>query len=66
MAVEGRKPPGKNFDLGYTPEQVALVTRIRSCTSSHEVLGLSEHCSRLVSMIYTWFFAVTDMGIIIM
>ena len=39
-------PAGLTSDLKYTPEQVALVTRIRSCEGSHEILGLPKDCSR--------------------
>jgi DnaJ family protein C protein 27 len=46
VTVEGRKPAMVNFDLKYTPEQVALVSRIRSCEGSHEILGLKKGCSR--------------------
>lgn len=33
-------------ELGYTPEQAALVTRIRSCHDNYEILSVSRHCSR--------------------
>jgi DnaJ family protein C protein 27 len=44
--LKGRKPARMNFDLKYTPEQVALVTRIRCCGGSHEILSLPKDCSR--------------------
>ena len=34
------------LELGYTPEQAALVTRIRSCHDNYEILSVSRNCSR--------------------
>lgn len=36
------------LELAYTPEQAALVTRIRSCHSNYEILNISRHCSRYI------------------
>ena len=36
------------LELGYTPEQATLVTRIRSCHSNYEILNVSRHCSRYI------------------
>ena len=36
------------LELGYTPEQAALVTRIRSCHNNYEILNVSRHCSRYI------------------
>lgn len=36
------------LELGYTPEQAILVTRIRSCYDNYEILNVSRHCSRYI------------------
>ena len=33
-------------DTCYTPEQAALVQKVRSCRDNHEMMGLSRNCSR--------------------
>jgi DnaJ family protein C protein 27 len=38
------------LELGYTPEQAALVSRIRSCHSNYEILNVSRHCSRYIQL----------------
>ena len=46
--VTGNRPrlgPGLS-DLPYTPEQVAIVSKIRSCKGSHQMLGLNHSCSK--------------------
>lgn len=41
------QPGGRmKLDLGYTPEQAALVTRIRACHDSYDTLNVSRTCSR--------------------
>lgn len=35
-------------ELGYTPEQAALVSRIRSCHDNYDILKVPRTCSRLV------------------
>ena len=36
------------LELGYSSEQAALVTRIRSCSDNYDILNVSRTCSRLV------------------
>lgn len=47
-AVTGHQPRLATTlpDLPYTPEQVALVSRIRLCKDSHQILGLNNTCSK--------------------
>ena len=46
VAVGGAKPGKAALDLAYTPEQAALVAKIRSCQDNYQILGLTRNCSR--------------------
>lgn len=50
--VTSKDHPGGRvkLELGYTPEQATLVTKIRSCHDNYEILNVSRGCSRLVDM----------------
>lgn len=50
VSVSGTKPGKVPLELGYTPEQAALVSKIRSCRQdSYQILGLTQSCSKYVS-----------------
>ena len=53
--VTGKEHPGSRakLELGYTPEQAAIVMRIRSCHDNYEILNVSRSCSRLARHIMT-------------
>lgn len=44
--LTGSRPGLSLPDLPYTPEQVAIVSRIRHCKDSYQMLGLSRNCSK--------------------
>ncbi len=46
VVVTGIKPGLALPDLPYTPEQVAMVSRIRRCKDGYQMLGLSKNCSK--------------------
>lgn len=46
VATGGVKPGRAALDLAYTPEQAALVSRVRSCEDNYQILGLSKACSK--------------------
>ena len=46
VAVGGAKPGKVPLELAYTPEQAALVAKIRSCQDNYQILGISKSCSR--------------------
>ena len=49
MMTSKEHPGGRvKLELGYTPEQAALVSRIRSCHDNYNILNVSRTCSRLV------------------
>lgn len=50
VATEGAKASGIRFELGYTPEQAALVTRVRACHDNYQLLGVSRASSRWVQV----------------
>lgn len=46
VSVSGGKHGKVVLDLAYTPEQAALVSKIRSCKDDYQMLGLSKSCSK--------------------
>lgn len=46
VALGGVKPGRAVLDLAYTPEQAALVSKIRSCQDNYKILGLTKSCSK--------------------
>lgn len=46
VAVGGAKPGKSALDLAYTPEQAALVSKVRGCQDNYQILGLAKSCSR--------------------
>jgi len=46
VIVTGAQPGLALPDLPYTPEQVALVSRIRHSKDGYQMLGLSRTCSK--------------------
>lgn len=46
LSVGGAKPRGTALDLAYTPEQAALVVKIRSCEDNYKMLGLNKSSSK--------------------
>lgn len=46
VSVGGEKPGKMVLDLAYTPEQAALVSKIRSCEDNYKMLGLNKCSSK--------------------
>ena len=48
VTSEGHSGGRVKLELGYTPEQATLVTKIRSCHDNYNILNVSRGCSRFV------------------
>ena len=46
VITNGAKAGSISLELGYTPEQAALVTRVRACHDNYQILGVSKASSR--------------------
>lgn len=46
VSVGGVKPGRTALHLAYTPEQAALVSKIRSCEDNYKMLGLTQSSSK--------------------
>ena len=46
VAVGGDIPRREPLELAYTPEQAALVTKMRNCRDNYQILGLTKGCSK--------------------
>lgn len=46
VVANGGKLGGQKLELAYTPEQAALVSRIRSCQDNYQILSLTRNASR--------------------
>lgn len=46
VSVGGVKPGGLVLDLAYTPEQAALVSKVRSCDDNYKMLSVTQSSSK--------------------
>lgn len=46
VAVGGARPGRVALDLAYTPEQAALVSKIRSCEDNYKILSVTKSSSK--------------------
>lgn len=46
VITKGAKAGSASFELSYTQEQAALVTRVRACHDNYQILGVSKASTR--------------------